>query len=225
MGRRRRRVVRIPRRRLPKFFDCPKCGLARVIRIVIKEVGTNAKVECGKCGEKIRKYLREKPVAFNCPNCGDNIATISTESEEKAKILCGRCGTTDFHKITGEKTTFNCSCHALTQAKITINPAKKLAAVHCGNCKLADYFEARPIDKPIDIYSVFLDRYYGVHKPRPPKKKREESYLDILKREVGPKVYKPPKREAVVTVDGQQKEMFERLDEEEKKKRKLRDEG
>lgn len=224
MGRRRRKVIRIPRKRLPKFFDCPKCGRARVIRIAINDVRTSATVECGECGEKITKYLGDKPVAFNCPTCGDNITTVSFESEGTAKVICGRCGTTNF-PIMGNETLLNCSCHPLTQAKITILPAKKLAAVHCGYCKLADYFEARPIDKPVDIYGIFLDRYYGVHKPRPPKKKREESYLEKLRREVGPKIYTPHKREGVVTVDDTQKAMFERLAEEEKKKRKLRDEG
>jgi transcription elongation factor Elf1 len=51
MGRRRRKVVRIPRRRLPKFFSCPRCG-KQTVRVEIFRDKNNAIVGCSSCGLK-----------------------------------------------------------------------------------------------------------------------------------------------------------------------------
>ena len=59
MGRRRKRVVKVPRKVLPRVYSCPKCGEAS-IRVVISRDASSAKVSCGneKCG-----LLAEVPVS------------------------------------------------------------------------------------------------------------------------------------------------------------------
>jgi transcription elongation factor Elf1 len=52
MGRRRKKVIHIPKKRLPKFFSCPKCGKETVRVEVFRDEGGRATAQCSSCGLK-----------------------------------------------------------------------------------------------------------------------------------------------------------------------------
>ena len=61
MGRRRRKVIRIPRRKLPAVFLCPKCGKQAIKVDMFKGEGV-AEINCGSCGLNDEVRI-EKPLA------------------------------------------------------------------------------------------------------------------------------------------------------------------
>jgi len=49
LGRRRKKVIHIPKKKLPKFFSCPRCGKETVRVDILRDEG-QAKVRCSNCG-------------------------------------------------------------------------------------------------------------------------------------------------------------------------------
>jgi transcription elongation factor Elf1 len=67
MGRRKRKTVSFPKKRLPTIFACPSCGES-AINIKLNKDTNSAEVKCSICG--IREILSfssiEKPVDIYC---------------------------------------------------------------------------------------------------------------------------------------------------------------
>lgn len=51
LGRRRRRVVKVVKKKLPSVFTCPSCG-EEAIRVKLPQTTGPATVQCGACGLK-----------------------------------------------------------------------------------------------------------------------------------------------------------------------------
>lgn len=51
LGRRRRRVMKVVKKKLPSVFTCPQCG-EEAIRVKLPQGAGTATVQCGSCGLK-----------------------------------------------------------------------------------------------------------------------------------------------------------------------------
>nr|MDO8135186.1 hypothetical protein [Candidatus Njordarchaeum guaymaensis] len=60
MGRRRRRVVKIVKKRLPTVFTCPACG-EESVKVVMKSGSGAAVIQCGSC--RIKEELTVPPTS------------------------------------------------------------------------------------------------------------------------------------------------------------------
>lgn len=59
MGRRRKKTVHIPKKRLPKFFSCPICGKETVVVEINREEGGQAVAQCSSCS--LKEEFQVKP--------------------------------------------------------------------------------------------------------------------------------------------------------------------
>lgn len=64
-------------------------------------------------------------------------------------------------------TVFVCPRCGEEAVKVTIAKDTGKATVLCAMCNLKDEFPAHVAAQPIDVYSYFTDRFYGVKDPRP----------------------------------------------------------
>lgn len=63
MGRRRRKVIRVPKKKLPKVFLCPKCNQQSMRVEILDEGGIEKKavIQCGNVDCGFRKEMNIKP--------------------------------------------------------------------------------------------------------------------------------------------------------------------
>lgn len=67
MGRRKRKVVKLPRKKLPKIFLCPSCSEESINISIIRDKNI-AEVRCSKCGLEVDIPIShaEQPVDAYC---------------------------------------------------------------------------------------------------------------------------------------------------------------
>lgn len=97
-------------------------------------------------------------------------------------------------------TVFVCPRCGEEAVRVTIAKDTGHATVLCALCNLKDEFPAHPAAQPIDVYSYFTDRFYGVKDPRaimprdreiqapPPDEETTEEAVVVTAGEKGPEL-------------------------------------
>ncbi|MFA5571768.1 MAG: hypothetical protein GX799_02245 [Crenarchaeota archaeon] len=87
MGRRRQKVVHIPKKKLPKFFSCPRCGKETVRVEINREEGGRAVAQCSSCGlrEEFTIKLAQDEVDVYCMLTDRVYANLKRTPITKAK--------------------------------------------------------------------------------------------------------------------------------------------
>ena len=79
MGRRRRKVIRMPKKKLPKVFLCPRCG-RESIRVERLKGQNKAIVKCGSC--RLSAVIDIKPIYEDV-----DVYCIFTDQYHSGKLL------------------------------------------------------------------------------------------------------------------------------------------
>ncbi|MHA1265686.1 MAG: hypothetical protein ACTSRS_10690 [Candidatus Helarchaeota archaeon] len=174
MGRRRRtKVARRPRPKLPNIFDCPLCS-KKALSITFEKEPNSFDIRCKNCGKTYHYNNPTRiPVKFGCPNCGDMAVTIEfIESTNSIRINCSSCGNSTFvsareWELDGEKYSLvklvprgarlgcpKCSFRALI---IHVTLQKDYAEIRCGACGFKKDFPVTPLDEKVDVYGQLID--------------------------------------------------------------------
>jgi transcription elongation factor Elf1 len=86
MGRRRKKVVRVPKKRLPKFFSCPKCG-KQTVKVELFRDESRALAGCSSCN--VQEEFSIKPaqgeVDVYCMLTDSVYGSSSSQSVTKTK--------------------------------------------------------------------------------------------------------------------------------------------
>lgn len=174
MGRRRRtKVQRRPRLKLPNIFDCPLCS-KKAVSITFNKAPNSFDIRCKNCGKKYHYNNPTRiPVKFGCPNCAEKNVTIEfIESTYSIRINCGSCEESTFVaakeweqdsekysmvKLVPRGAKLGCPKCNFKTILISVTLQKDFAVVQCGACKFRKEFTVTPLDEKVDVYGQLID--------------------------------------------------------------------
>ncbi|NVM54765.1 MAG: hypothetical protein HWN66_13770 [Candidatus Helarchaeota archaeon] len=175
MGRRRRtKIQRRPRPKLPNIFDCPLCS-KKTVSITFNKQPNSFNIKCKNCGKRYHYNNPTRiPVKFGCPNCDEKSVTIEfIESTYSIRINCSSCGESTFVsarewesdperfsvvKLVPRGAKLGCPKCNFRTILINITLQKDFAVVLCGACGFKTDFPVTPLDEKVDVYGQFIDK-------------------------------------------------------------------
>ena len=174
MGRRRRtKVARRPRPKLPNIFDCPICS-KKALSITFQKDPTSFDIRCSNCGKKYHYNNPTRiPVKFGCPNCNEKAVGIEfIESTYSIRINCGSCEEStsvsakewerdpehySLVKLIPRGAKLGCPKCDFRTLMINIKLQEDYAIAQCGACKYQRRFSVTPLDEKVDVYGKLID--------------------------------------------------------------------